>query len=111
MLSTPAQMNTSPAPIAIAPAAMCTDCIELPQKRFTVMPATEIGRSASRPMMRPTFMPCSPSGKAQPMMTSSISSGRTLVRAISSRITCAARSSGRTRASPPFLARVNGERA
>ena len=104
-------MNASPAPIAIAPAAMWIACIELPQKRFTVMPPTESGRSANMPIRRPTFSPCSPSGKAQPTMMSSMSRGSTPVRSISPRITCAARSSGRTRASAPLLAKWNGERA
>ena len=52
MLSTPAQMNASPAPSWIWPAAMCTDCIDEPQKRLMVMPATEsgkIGQEADQP--------------------------------------------------------------
>ena len=40
--STPAQTKTSPAPIAIAPAAMWIACIDEPQKRLTVVPATEL---------------------------------------------------------------------
>ena len=110
MLSTPAQMNTSPAPIAIDPAAMCTDCIDEPQKRFTVIPATESGRSANKPVKRATFMPCSPSGKAQPRMMSSMFSGLTRVLTTNARTTWAAKSSGRTRARPPFLAGVKGDR-
>jgi hypothetical protein len=39
---------------------MCTELIDDPQKRLTVMPATESGRSARRPMRRAT-KPCSPS--------------------------------------------------
>ena len=52
MLSTPAQMKTSPAPIAIAPAAIWTDCIEEPQKRLTVAPADRLrqaGQQADQP--------------------------------------------------------------
>ena len=96
MLSMPAQTKTSPAPSAIWPAAMWIDCMDEPQNRLTVTPATESGRSASRPIRRATLSPCSASGKAQPTMMSSISSGFTPVRVINARTTCAARSSGRT---------------
>ena len=95
----------------IWPAAISTLLIELPQKRFTVMPPTLSGKSANRPIRRATFMPCSPSGNALPTMMSSMSSGATPVLAIKPRITSAAMSSARTRASAPFLARVKGERA
>ncbi len=111
MLSTPAAMKTSPAPMAIWPTALWTEDMDEPQKRLMVMPPTCSGRSASRPIMRATFSPCSPSGKAQPTTMSSMSSGLTLVRTISSRITWAQRSSARTRASSPLPAKWNGERA
>ena len=111
MLSMPAQMNTSPAPSWICPAALWTDCMEEPQKRFSVTPATLSGRPAIMPMRRATLKPCSASGKAQPTIRSSMSSTFTPVRATSSATTWAARSSGRTRARSPFLARVKGERA
>ena len=62
-------------PIAIEPAAVWMACMAEPQKRFTVAPATLRGRPASTPTIRPTFMPCSPSGKAQPIVTSSICAG------------------------------------
>jgi hypothetical protein len=39
--STPAQMNASPAPSWIWPAAMWTELIDDPQKRLTVMPPTK----------------------------------------------------------------------
>src|SRR4028119_973593 len=39
MLSTPAHTKASPAPMRIAPAAWWTDCMDEPQKRFTVTPA------------------------------------------------------------------------
>ena len=109
--STPAHTNTSPASSWIAPAAMWIACIEEPQKRLTVVPAVAIGRCASSAISRATFMPCSPSGKAQPTITSSTSSAGTPVRAISASTTCAARSSGRTLASAPLCAKSKGERA
>src|SRR6202046_1842078 len=60
------------------------------------MAAVVTGRPARREAMRAMFIPCSASGMAQPMITSSISSGaRPLARAIASLITTAARSSGR----------------
>ena len=40
MISMPAQMKASPASSWIAPAAMWIDCIDEPQKRLTVVPAT-----------------------------------------------------------------------
>jgi len=111
MLSTPAQTNSPPAPIAMAPAAMWTAVIDEPQKRLTVVPAVPIGRPASSPTIRAMLKPCSASGKAQPTMMSSMSSGLALVRSTSPRTTWASRSSGRTRASAPLPAGVNGERA
>ncbi len=111
MLSTPAAMKASPAPIAMAPAAMWIEYIDEPQNRFTVAPATLIGRSAISPIRRATFSPCSASGKAQPTMRSSTSPAAMPLRFTSSRTTAAAISSGRTRESPPFRARANGERA
>ena len=110
MDSMPAQMKAWPAFIWIAPAAMWIDCIDEPQKRLTVVPATLIGRSARKPMMRATLKPCSPSGNAQPMMMSSMSFASTPVRFTSSRTTWPAISSGRTLASWPFFAKWKGER-
>ena len=43
------------------------------QKRLTVVPAAEGGRSASNAARRPRFMPCRCSGKPQPTITSTIS--------------------------------------
>jgi hypothetical protein len=85
-------------------------CIDEPQKRLTVAPATVSGSSARKPTMRATLKPCSPSGKAQPTIRSSMSAGSTPVRSTSARTVCAASSSGRTPASSPFLAGVNGDR-
>jgi hypothetical protein len=110
MLSTPAQMKTSPAPMAMAPAAEWIACIEEPQKRLMVAPATEIGSSAMRSIRRATLRPCSPSGKAQPKRRSSMSLGSMPVLAISAFTTAAARSSGRTLVRSPLLAKWKGER-
>ncbi len=52
MDSTPAQTYASPAPIAIEPAAVCTACIDEPQKRLMVDPATVRGSPASTPTSR-----------------------------------------------------------
>jgi hypothetical protein len=111
MLSMPTETKASPAPMAMAPAAMWIAYIEEPQKRLTVAPAMPIGRSASSPISRATFSPCSASGKAQPTIKSSRSSAFTFVRSMSARTTSAAISSGRTRTSPPFRAGAKGERA
>ena len=86
-------------------------CIEEPQKRLTVVPADRDRQVREKPISRATFMPCSPSGKAQPTIRSSMSSAGTPVRSISAATTCAARSSGRTLASAPLCAKWNGERA
>src|SRR4051794_17172255 len=60
--------------------------------------------------MRAMLKPCSPSGKAQPRIRSSIASGSTLVSVTSALTTSATRSSGRTRRRSPLLARWNGDR-
>ena len=90
---------------------MWIDCIDEPQKRLTVVPATVIGSSARNATSRAMLRPCSPSGMAQPMITSSMVPGSILVRSTSAATTCAARSSGRTLTSAPFLAKWKGERA
>src|SRR5688572_7864772 len=62
--------------------------------------------------MRAMLSPCSPSGKAQPITTSSIWAGsRFGVRLSKACITVAAISSGRTVASPPLFALPTGVRA
>ena len=45
------------------------------QKRLIVIPATLLGSPASKRPMRATFIPCSPSGIAQPTITSSTRTG------------------------------------
>ena len=72
------------------------------QKRLTVTAGTLSGRPARSDAMRATFVPDSPSGVAQPRITSSIGSGASCgVCASSARITSAAMSSGRVVRSDP----------
>ncbi|MCY1203538.1 hypothetical protein D9M72_150430 [compost metagenome] len=60
--STPTHRKASPMPASICAAAMCTACIDEPQKRFTVMPPTSCGSPASSPTMRARLLPCDASG-------------------------------------------------
>src|SRR5829696_78329 len=77
-----------------------------------VSAGTESGRPARKAIMRAMLRPCSPSGNAHPITTSSICAGsRFGVRLSNSWITAAAISSGRTVASPPRLALPTGVRA
>ena len=110
MLSTPAQRKASPAPMRIAPAAWWIDCIDEPQKRFTVAPATVSGRPAMKATSFATFSPCSPSGKAQPRTRSSIVAGSRPVCSTSAFTTWAAMSSGRSFTSSPLWAKAKGLR-
>jgi len=67
------------------------------QKRFTVTAEALCGTPARRLAMRATFIPCSPSGIAQPMTTSSTAAGSSPgTRSRAAFNTSAARSSGRT---------------
>ena len=54
-------------------AASAMACSPDAQKRLMVMAETSTGMPARSDAMRATFMPCSASGMAQPMITSSIS--------------------------------------
>jgi hypothetical protein len=110
MDSTPAAMKASPAFIWMAPAAMWIACMDEPQKRLTVAPAIPTGSSSRNSTIRATLKPCSPSGKAQPMIRSSRAAGSMPVRSMRPRTVWAASSSGRTLARSPFLARVKGDR-
>src|SRR2546427_3577996 len=58
------------------------------QKRFTVMPGTELGQPARTAICRAMFQPVAPSGLAQPMITSSTSSASTLARSSAACTTC-----------------------
>jgi hypothetical protein len=74
MLSAPAAIITSASPTRMRSAAIWMADRPEAQKRLTVTPPT--GCWNARPMaMRAMFMPCSPSGKEQPMMESSIALG------------------------------------
>jgi hypothetical protein len=88
-------------------AAMAIVCKPLEQKRFTVIPGTLSGKPARRAMVRAKFSPCTPSGMAQPMMTSSISAGSSAPFTFCkmSRITTVAISSERVLRVVPFFAR------
>src|SRR3984893_8820863 len=62
------------------------------------------GKPARSQAFRATFIPCSASGMAQPMITSSTSFGSSpLARAIASVITMAAKSSGRVARNVPLV--------
>src|SRR3989442_1215359 len=73
------------------------------QKRLMVMAEASTGRPARREAGRATLMPCSPSGMAQPRITSSASlASRPGTRARASLMARAARSSGRVARSEPL---------
>src|SRR5574343_1076559 len=65
MDSTPPAIMTSASPTRMRSAAIDTAVIPAAQKRFTVAPATVLGRPDSSAATLATFMPCSPSGIAQ----------------------------------------------
>ena len=75
MVSVPPPIMASASPRRMRSAAIATACTPEEQNRFIVRPATLSGRPASSTPMRATFMPCSASGIAQPIMASSISFG------------------------------------
>ena len=81
------------------------------QKRFTVTPETVSGMPAFIAMARAMFMPCGPSGKAQPStrssMTSFLSPG---TRSIAPLTATVPRYSGRTSRRAPFFALPTGVR-
>ena len=80
MLSTPPAMMQSATPAMIRSAAVAMVCRPEEQNRLTVWPGTWTGSPALHEATRATFIPCSPSGKAQPRMTSSIRAGSIPVR-------------------------------
>ncbi len=96
MLSAPAAIITSASPTRMRSAAICTADRPDAQKRFTVMPPTELGRPASSTLVRAKFRPCSPSGIAQPTMASSMAAGSSVgTWASAAWMTATSRSSGR----------------
>jgi len=70
--SVPPASIRSALPRRIWSAAKATACKPEEQKRLMVWAAMVFGRPASSTPMRATFMPCSASGMAQPMMASSM---------------------------------------
>src|SRR6266446_947854 len=75
------------------------------------MPPTVSGSPASSTALRATFMPCSPSGNAQPITASSIAFGSSDgTWATAARIAATSRSSGRTVRSAPRGALPTGVR-
>ncbi len=99
--STPPARKHSPSPALIAWAALATACRPEAHNRLTVWPGTETGSPASSDAIRATFRLSSPAWLVQPNTTSSMPAGSMFSRSTSSRRTVAARSSGRTVASPP----------
>src|SRR5215467_2614799 len=101
--SVPPASMTSAEPERMRSAAMAMDCSPDEQNRLMVMADASTGSPARRLAMRATFIPCSASGMAQPMITSSISlesSAGTLSSA--PLMAMAARSSGRVKDNDPL---------
>ena len=104
MLSVPPATTTSARPPRISSTAIAMVWRPEEQNLLMVAAGTVWGRPAFKVEILATFMPCSPSGMAHPMRTSSTSSGlspRALFTA--SRMATAPRSSGRTVRKVPFL--------
>src|SRR5688500_17100143 len=97
MDSVPPAMTHSAIPAMMRSAAIAMVCEPDEQKRLTVTAGTSCGSPARSAAMRATFVPDSPSGVAQPMMTSSIVFGSSPgARRSKSSMTAAAMSSGLT---------------
>src|SRR4030095_5125157 len=73
---------TSASPAMILCAASAIVCRPDEQKRLTVAPGTVTGQPQRSAIWRPMLPPVAPSGSAQPMSTSSTSSGASFARAI-----------------------------
>src|SRR5271155_1937010 len=103
MDSVPPASMTSAEPERMRSAAIAIDCNPEEQKRLMVKAEASTGKPARRLAMRATFIPCSASGMAQPMMTSSISLGSSAGTFSSAPLMAmAARSSGRVKDSDPL---------
>src|SRR5579863_8780179 len=101
--SVPPATITCADPARIRSAAIAITCNPEEQKRLMVIAEISIGRPARSDAIRATFIPCSPSGIAQPRITSSICRGSSpLARDTASLMATAARSSGRVARSVPF---------
>ena len=99
--SSPPATKRSPSPAITAWQAPTTAASPEAQSRLTVTPAADSGSPASSAAIRATLRLSSPAWFAAPNQTSSICSAGTPARATASRITSAARSSGRTPESAP----------
>ena len=103
IVSSPPATATSALPVLMRSAAMAIDCRPEEQKRLMVMALVSTGSPARIAAARATFMPCSASGIAQPMITSSISAASSPgTRASASLITAPPISSGRVFRKVPF---------
>src|SRR6185312_9608517 len=92
--STPAAITTSIAPDITACAAKCSACCDEPHWRSTEVAGTLSGSLEAITALRAILLDCSPACITQPMITSSIWAGSTLVRSTSEFSTEAARSAG-----------------
>jgi hypothetical protein len=103
IVSRPPATQTSAAPVRMRSAASAIDWRPEEQKRLMVMALVSTGSPARMAAARATFIPCSASGIAQPMTTSSTSAASTPpARASASRMTAAPISSGRVFLKVPF---------
>ncbi|CRQ14432.1 Uncharacterised protein [Enterobacter cloacae] len=111
MCSTPPMTNTSPLPVWIAWAAVCSALIDEPHRRLTVCAALVCGIWVISDAMRAMFQPCSRVWLTQPQITSSTSAGSTFgLRSSSLLIRCADMVSARVLRCMPPLERPIGVR-
>ncbi len=111
MCSTPPTTNTSPLPVMIACAAVCSALMEEPHRRLTVCAALVCGIGVISDAMRAMFQPCSRVWFTQPQITSSTSAGSIFgLRASTPVIRLADRVSARTLRYMPPLERPIGVR-
>ena len=98
-------MTMSALPARMMSAAMAMVWEPELQKRLIVAAGTEVGKPAAKTTSRATFIPCSPSGMAQPSRTSSTIGGlRPGVRCTRALIISDVKYSGRVSRRLPFLA-------
>src|SRR4051812_22887605 len=110
--SVPPATTADEPPTITRSAAYAIACRPEEQNRLTVTADALTGTPARRLAMRATFMPCSASGIAQPMITSSISDASTAgARLSASLMTAAPSSSGRVPRNAPFGALPTAVRA
>src|SRR5437660_39097 len=103
IVSSPPATITSAPPVRMRSEARAIDCRPEEQKRLIVIAEVSTGSPARIAAARATFMPCSASGIAQPMITSSISAfSKPSARFKASSITAAPISSGRVFFRVPF---------